>query len=57
MPRKDLEISAMGYRKHPGMVAWILHRVTGVLLVLYLWNFLKLLKGAVLRNFLLSLQY
>ena len=35
MPRKDLEISAMGYRKHPGMVAWILHRVTGVLLVLY----------------------
>ncbi len=35
MPRKDLEISAMGYRKHPGMIAWMLHRVTGVLLVLY----------------------
>lgn len=35
MPRKDLEISAMSYRKHPGMIAWILHRVTGVLLVLY----------------------
>ena len=35
MPRKDLEISAVGYRKHPGMTAWILHRVTGVLLVLY----------------------
>ena len=35
MPRKDLEISAMGYRKHPGMIAWILHRVTGVILVLY----------------------
>lgn len=35
MPRKDIEISAMGYRKHPGMVAWLLHRVTGILLVLY----------------------
>ena len=35
MPRKDLETSAMSYRKHPGMIAWILHRVTGVLLVLY----------------------
>ena len=35
MPRKDLETSALSYRKHPGMIAWLLHRVTGVLLVLY----------------------
>ena len=34
MPRKDLDISAQ-YRKHPGMIAWLLHRVTGLILVLY----------------------
>ena len=22
MPRKDLETSALSYRKHPGMIAW-----------------------------------
>ena len=72
MPRKDLEISAMGYRKHPGMIAWILHRVTGVILVLYfilhmlgsggVCSFLpaivqNIYVEAVLRSFLLSLQY
>lgn len=25
----------MGYRKHAGMVAWLLHRITGVIIVLY----------------------
>ncbi len=35
MPRKDLETSPLSYRKHPGMIAWLLHRVTGLLLVLY----------------------
>ena len=38
MPRKDLESYSkkVGYKKHPGMVAWIAHRVTGVILGLYL---------------------
>lgn len=36
MPRKDLETSAFrSYRKHPGMIAWLLHRITGILLILY----------------------
>lgn len=35
MPRKDLETSAMSYRKHPGMIAWLLHRISGIILVLY----------------------
>lgn len=37
MPRKDYDITAgyKIYRKHPGMIAWILHRVTGLFLVLY----------------------
>lgn len=34
MPRKDLVVSPR-YRLHAGMVAWLLHRITGVLLVLY----------------------
>jgi succinate dehydrogenase / fumarate reductase cytochrome b subunit len=38
MPRKDLvSYSAkVGYRKHPGMLMWLLHRVTGVALGLFL---------------------
>ena len=38
MPRKDLENypKKTGYRKHPGMVAWLLHRGTGVIIGLYL---------------------
>ncbi len=37
MPRNDLTSypKKMGYRKHAGMVAWLLHRVTGVIIVLY----------------------
>ena len=37
MPRKDLISYPMkvGYHKHSGMVAFILHRITAVLLVLY----------------------
>lgn len=37
MPRKDLTSypKKMGYRKHSGMVAWLLHRVTAVILVVY----------------------
>lgn len=37
MPRNDLTSypKKMGYRKHPGMVAWLLHRITGVIIVLY----------------------
>ena len=38
MPRNDLTSypKKKGYRKHPGMVAWLLHRITGVIIVLYL---------------------
>ncbi len=38
MPRKDLESypKKVGYKKHPGMVAWLAHRITGVILGLYL---------------------
>jgi succinate dehydrogenase / fumarate reductase cytochrome b subunit len=38
MPRKDLVTyqKKVSYRKHTGMVAWLLHRVTGVILGLYL---------------------
>jgi succinate dehydrogenase / fumarate reductase cytochrome b subunit len=38
MPRKDLvSYSAkVGYRKHPGMVMWLFHRVSGVLIGLFL---------------------
>lgn len=38
MPRKDLVTypKKVSYRKHPGMVAWLLHRVTGVFVGLYL---------------------
>ena len=37
MPRNDLTSypKKVGYRKHPGMVAWLLHRITGVIIVLY----------------------
>lgn len=37
MPRKDLASypKKMGYRKHSGMVAWLLHRITAVIIVLY----------------------
>lgn len=37
MPRKDLTTypKKVGYKKHAGMVAWLLHRVSGVALVLY----------------------
>ncbi len=36
MPRRDIDATkALGYRKHPGMIAWLLHRISGVLLVLY----------------------
>lgn len=36
MPRRDLEPKfPCYYRKHPGMQAWVLHRVSGLLLVLY----------------------
>jgi len=38
MPRKDLESypKKVGYRKHPGMLAWLAHRVTGVYIGLFL---------------------
>jgi len=38
MPRKDLENypKKVSYKKHPGMVAWLAHRITGVILGLYL---------------------
>ena len=38
MPRKDLVTypKKTGYRKHPGMVAWLLHRISGVIIGLYL---------------------
>ena len=38
MPRKDLVTypSKVGYRKHPGMVVWFFHRVSGVLIGLFL---------------------
>jgi succinate dehydrogenase / fumarate reductase cytochrome b subunit len=38
MPRKDLESysAKVGYRKHPGMVMWIFHRVSGVIIGLFL---------------------
>lgn len=37
MPRRDLLAypKRVGYRKHAGMVAWILHRTTAVILALY----------------------
>ena len=39
MPRKDLVTypSKVGYRKHPGMVAWLFHRVSGVVVGLFLF--------------------
>jgi len=38
MPRKDIvSYSAkVGYRKHPGMVMWLFHRVSGVLIGFFL---------------------
>lgn len=38
MPRKDLDSCSykVGYRKHPGMVMWVFHRVSGVLIGLFL---------------------
>ena len=38
MPRKDLENypKKVGYKKHPGMVAWLAHRITGVVIGLFL---------------------
>ena len=38
MPRKDLlSYSAkVGYKKHPGMVMWFFHRVSGVIIGLFL---------------------
>ncbi len=37
MPRKDLLSypKKVGYKKHPGMIAWMLHRITAVILVVY----------------------
>lgn len=35
MPRRDVGSTARGYRKHPGMIAWLFHRITGIILVLY----------------------
>lgn len=37
MPRNDLASypKKVGYRKHSGMVAWLLHRFTGVIIALY----------------------
>lgn len=34
MPRRDLVITPK-YSLHAGMVAWLLHRITGILLVIY----------------------
>ena len=38
MPRKDLVSypKKVGYRKHTGMIAWFLHRITGVIIGAYL---------------------
>jgi succinate dehydrogenase / fumarate reductase cytochrome b subunit len=38
MPRKDLTSypKKVGYRKHPGMVMWLFHRISGVLIGLFL---------------------
>lgn len=38
MPRRDLVTYSkkVSYKKHTGMVAWLLHRITGVILGLYL---------------------
>lgn len=38
MPRKDLVTypKKVSYRKHTGMVAWLLHRISGVIIGLYL---------------------
>lgn len=38
MPRKDLVSypKKVGYRKHPGMVMWFFHRVSGVIIGLFL---------------------
>jgi succinate dehydrogenase / fumarate reductase cytochrome b subunit len=38
MPRKDLATypKKKGYRKHPGMIMWLFHRVSGVLIGLFL---------------------
>ena len=38
MPRKDIvSYSAkVGYRKHPGMVMWLFHRISGVLIGFFL---------------------
>lgn len=37
MPRRDLITypKKVGYRKHTGMVAWLLHRITGVIAGLF----------------------
>lgn len=37
MPRKDLVTypKKTGYRKHTGMVAWLLHRITGIVIGVY----------------------
>jgi len=38
MPRKDLVSYSpkVGYRKHPGMVMWLSHRISGVLIGFFL---------------------
>lgn len=38
MPRKDLVTypKKVSYRKHTGMMAWLLHRISGVIIGLYL---------------------
>ena len=38
MPRKDLMSypAKVGYRKHPGMVMWLFHRISGGLIGLFL---------------------
>lgn len=49
MPRKDLVTypKKVGYRKHPGMVAWLLHRISGVYIGLYLIMHVLGVSGAV----------
>ena len=38
MPRKDLVsyCAKVGYRKHPGMLMWLFHRVSGIIIGLFL---------------------
>lgn len=52
MPRKDLSSypKKMGYRKHSGMVAWLLHRITAVIIVLYF--FMHMLSSSGVCSFL-----